>query len=77
MSRAARGFVTEVRTSNVKQVNEDPREIRSAVDYLKCVLIACPEKVFFLSCIPSGILKFRGAPRPRGALAVGAWAQIP
>ena len=42
MSRAARGFATEVGTSNVKQVNEDRCEICSAVDYLNGVLISYP-----------------------------------
>ena len=77
MSRAARGFAPEVGTSNVEQCNEDPREIRSAVDYLKSVLIACPGRGYFWSCTPSSVLEFRGTPRPRGALAAGAWAQIP
>ena len=77
MTRSARGFATEAGTSNIKQVNEDPREIRSAVDDLKGVFIACPGRGSFRSCTPSSILKFRGTPRPRGALAAGAWAQIP
>ena len=76
VSKAARGFATEVGTSNVKQVNEDPREIRSAVDYPKGVLIAYPGRGSFWSCTPSSILKFRGTPRPRSTLAAGAWAQI-
>ena len=76
MSRAARGFATEVGTLNGKQVNEDPRGIRSAVDYLKCVLIACPGRGSFWPCTSPSTLKFRGTPRPRGALAEGAWAQI-
>ena len=71
---AARGFATDVGTSNVKKVNEDPRGIRSAVDYLTGILIACPGRGYFWSCTPSSILQCRG--RPRGALAAGAWAQI-
>ena len=74
---AARGFATEVGTSNVKRVNEDPCGIWSAVDYLTGILIACPGRGYFWSCPPSSILKCRGTPRPRGALAAGAWAQIP
>ena len=74
MSRAARSFATEVGTSNIKQVNEDPREVRSAVDYLNGVLIACTGRGCFWSSTPSSILKFRGTHRPRGALAAGAWA---
>ena len=75
MSRTTQGFATEVGTSNVKQVNEDPREIRSAVDYLNGVLIAHPGIGSLQSCTPSSILPFRGTPRPCGALAAGAWAQ--
>ena len=71
----ARGFATEVGTSNVKKVNEDPRGIWSAVDYLTGILIACPGRGYFWSCTPSSILQCRG--RPRGALAAGAWAQKP
>ena len=69
MSRAARGFATEVGTLNVKQVNEDPRKTRSAVDYLNDVLIAYPGRGYLRSCTPSSILPFRGTLRPRGALA--------
>ena len=49
---AARGFATEVETSNVKKVNEDPRGIWSAVDYLTGILIACPGRGYFSSCTP-------------------------
>ena len=77
MSLAARGFATEVGMLNVKKVNEDPREIRSAVDYLNDVLIAYPGRSSLRSCTPSSILLFRGTLRPRGALAAGAWAQRP
>ena len=77
MSRAARGFATNVGTSNVKQVDEDPREIRSAVDYLNCVLIAYPGTGSFWSYTPSSILKLRGTPRPRGDLAAGSNTLIP
>ena len=72
---AARGFATEVGTSNVKKVNEDPRGSWSAVDYLTGILIACPGRGYFWSCTPSSILTCRG--RPCGALAAGARAQIP
>ena len=70
----ARGFATEVGRSNVKKVNEDPRGIWNAVDYLTDILIACPGS-YFWSCTPSSFLRCRGW--PRGALVVGAWAQIP
>ena len=44
---AARGFAMEVGTSNVKKVNEEPRGIWSAVDYLTGTFIACREEVIF------------------------------
>ena len=72
---AARGSATEDGPSNVKKVNEDPRGIWSAVDYLTGILIACSGRGYFWSCTPSSILQCRG--RSRGALAAGPWAQIP
>ena len=66
-------FVTEVGTSSVKHVNED-RAKRSAVDYLNGVLIACPGEAIFGPLYPFPCLQFHGTPRPRGALATGAWA---
>ena len=49
-------FATDVRTSNVKQVNEDPREIpRSAVDYPNGVLIKYPGRGFSWSPVPHSV----------------------